>query len=194
MPVDGKALFAIGIGGFFVYGGIKGYSPLKAAQNLITGKNPNTGQSAGLLTAGGSGGSGGSSVNASAPSGPGEDAYFTTLLLTLGAPPTKRNLTSLHNWRVHESPWNNSPPDGAQYTHNPLNTTLVTPSSIGAVNSIGVQIYGSAAGGISATAQTLLGGYPAIVADLRKGVGLANGDPNVASELMKWSNNGYSSV
>lgn len=194
MAVDGKSLIAIGVGAFFIYGGIKGFSPLKAAQNLITGKNPNTGQVSGSLTAAGASGAAIGAAIASTPPGPGESAWFTTLCLSIGAPPTSANLSSFHNWRVQESPWNASPPDGAQYTHNPLNTTLVTPSSIGTVNSVGVQIYGSASGGISATAQTLLNGYPSIISALRRGVGLATGDSGVAQELSKWSGGGYSSV
>jgi hypothetical protein len=48
---SGPAIAAIGIGVVFVWGGIKGYSPLKAFQNLMTGQNPNTGQSTSLLAA-----------------------------------------------------------------------------------------------------------------------------------------------
>lgn len=48
--VDGPAIAAIGVGVVFLWGGIKGYSPLRAFQNLITGQNPNTGQTTSLLT------------------------------------------------------------------------------------------------------------------------------------------------
>ncbi len=43
--MDGPGIAAIGVGVVFLYGGIKGYSPVKAFQNLITGRNPNEGQS-----------------------------------------------------------------------------------------------------------------------------------------------------
>jgi hypothetical protein len=128
------------------------------------------------------------------PPGPGETAWFTSLLVAMGAPPTTADLNSLHNWRVLECPWNAQPPDGAQYTHNPLNTTLGTSGVVGTVNSVGVKIYGSAVQGIAATAATLLGGYPAIVSALRRGVGLNTGDPAVSAELSKWSGGGYSAV
>ena len=45
-------LVAVGVGALFVYAGIRGYSILKAAQNLIRGTGPNTGQKASLLTTG----------------------------------------------------------------------------------------------------------------------------------------------
>jgi peptidoglycan DL-endopeptidase CwlO len=49
--VDGPGIAAIGVGVIFLYGGVKGYSPLVAFQNLIKGKNPNEGQNATPLTA-----------------------------------------------------------------------------------------------------------------------------------------------
>lgn len=49
--LDGPGVAAIGIGAIFLWGGIKGYSPLKAFQSVLTGQNPNTGQSTALLTA-----------------------------------------------------------------------------------------------------------------------------------------------
>lgn len=48
--IDGPAAAAIGIGAVFLWGGIKGYSPLKAIQNLLTGQNPNDQQSNTPLT------------------------------------------------------------------------------------------------------------------------------------------------
>lgn len=48
--LDGPGITAIGIGAVFLWGGIKGFSPLKAFQNLMTGTNPNTGQSSAALT------------------------------------------------------------------------------------------------------------------------------------------------
>jgi hypothetical protein len=48
--VDGPGIAAIGVGIVFLYGGVKGYSPLVAFQNLIQGKNPNEGQNNAALT------------------------------------------------------------------------------------------------------------------------------------------------
>lgn len=56
--MDGIGIAATAIGAIFIYGGIKGYSPLKAFGNLLTGQNPNQGQSASLLS---------SSTNSSGP-------------------------------------------------------------------------------------------------------------------------------
>ena len=50
--MDNKAAASIGIGSLFVYSGIKGYSVLKAVQNVIQGKSPDTGQSVSLLSGG----------------------------------------------------------------------------------------------------------------------------------------------
>lgn len=40
---------AVGIGAVFVYAGVRGFSILKAAQNVIQGQSPQSGQSASLL-------------------------------------------------------------------------------------------------------------------------------------------------
>jgi hypothetical protein len=49
----GLGLGAVSIGLLFVYGGLKGYSPLKALQNIIQGKPASIGQSSNALTSGG---------------------------------------------------------------------------------------------------------------------------------------------
>lgn len=49
--VDGPGIAAIGVGIVFLYGGVKGYSPIKAFQNMVQGHNPNEGQSSAALTA-----------------------------------------------------------------------------------------------------------------------------------------------
>lgn len=49
--VDGPGIAAITVGIIFLYGGVKGYSPLKAFENLIQGKHPNENQSQTPLTA-----------------------------------------------------------------------------------------------------------------------------------------------
>jgi resuscitation-promoting factor RpfB len=42
--IDGPGLAAVAVGVVFLYGGVKGYSPVKAFQNIIKGKNPNENQ------------------------------------------------------------------------------------------------------------------------------------------------------
>jgi peptidoglycan DL-endopeptidase CwlO len=59
MAIKGTDVAIAGVGGLFVYAGIRGYSPLKATQNLIQGQPANAGQSVALL-----GGAGGSSKSA----------------------------------------------------------------------------------------------------------------------------------
>lgn len=62
--VDGPGIAAITVGIVFVYGGVKGYSPMVAFGNLIKGKNPNENQKALPLTA-------------SDPTKPNSGAFFT---------------------------------------------------------------------------------------------------------------------
>lgn len=47
--LDGPGIAAISVGALFIWGGIKGYSPLMALENVIKGKNPNEGQTTSLL-------------------------------------------------------------------------------------------------------------------------------------------------
>jgi resuscitation-promoting factor RpfB len=50
--IDGPGLAAVTVGIVFMYGGVKGYSPIKAFENIIKGRNPNEGQSnTAILTA-----------------------------------------------------------------------------------------------------------------------------------------------
>lgn len=50
--VDGPGLAAVSVGIIFLYGGVKGYSPVKAFENIIKGKNPGEGQTnTAILTA-----------------------------------------------------------------------------------------------------------------------------------------------
>lgn len=50
MSGKGPYYAAVAVGGIFVYAGIRGFSLLKATQNLIQGKDPRTGQSQSLLS------------------------------------------------------------------------------------------------------------------------------------------------
>jgi len=51
--LSGIGLGAVAIGGILIYGGLKGYSPLKALQNIIQGKPGSLNQSESALTQGG---------------------------------------------------------------------------------------------------------------------------------------------
>jgi Lysozyme like domain len=48
--INGPGLAAVTVGGILIYGGIKGYSILKAFQNIIQGNPANQGQQVALLT------------------------------------------------------------------------------------------------------------------------------------------------
>jgi hypothetical protein len=143
-----------------------------------------------------SGGSGGGASQKQhqiqGPANASEKAFWTAVLAGIGAPPTSQNINSLTAWRTKESPWNAQPPDGALYTHNPLNTTMPGFGATGNVNSVGVKIYPTPADGVAATVATLHG-YPSILMALRSGRGLC-GNPSLAGDFSKWSGGGYSSV
>lgn len=111
--------------------------------------------------------------------------WADAILQALGAPTTRADVNSMTDWFGRE---------GGGGQNNPMNTTLVTSGSIGSINSAGVQSYSTPAAGVSATVQTLLGGYPAIVRALRAGTGLLDQGGEVASELSTWSGGGYDSV
>lgn len=127
---------------------------------------------------------------ASAPvltaAGPGEAGYTAAVFAALGAPDTAANASSMAAWISHETPW----PPVASW--NAMNTTLPMSGSW-VFNSVGVQSYPSESEGVQATASTLLGGYPLIVASLRSGAGLC-GNPSLAGEFLTWSGGGYSEV
>lgn len=61
----GIGLGAMSAGIVLIYGGLKGYSPLKAIQNIIQGKPASAGQSANALTQGGTNSSPATTSNAS---------------------------------------------------------------------------------------------------------------------------------
>jgi len=110
--------------------------------------------------------------------------WATSILTAIGAPATAANMSSMVSWFDHE---------GGGGANNPLNTTLSAAGATGSINSVGVKSYGTPSAGVAATAQTLLGGYPAIVAALKAGSGLSGGGA-VSSELSTWSGGGYSSL
>lgn len=118
--------------------------------------------------------------------GTGATLWAVAILDALGAPATGANVASLRGWFLRE---------GGGGANNPMNTTLANvPGAAGSINSVGVQNYSTPADGVNATAVTLNGGYPAIVADLKAGNGLANPSPEAQAELSKWSGGGYTSI
>lgn len=128
----------------------------------------------------------------SAPTGPGQKAWIVAFLTAIGAPATDANINSVTAWINHEAPWNASPPDGALYTNNPLNTTEPGFGSTGTVNSVGVRIYPNAAEGLAATQAVITNGrYGDILLWLRSGKGLCG---RSLSGLSVWSGGGYSQV
>lgn len=107
--------------------------------------------------------------------------WSVAILKSLNAPITTSNIGSLNAWYVKE---------GGGGQNNPLNTTLSTSATTSTINSDGVKGYSTPAAGVSATSQTLNGGYPAIVAALKSGKGLGS-DPTgaIAADLRKWAPN-----
>jgi hypothetical protein len=81
--------------------------------------------------------------------------------------------------------------EGTTAAYNPLATTLNYGSNT-KFNSVGVRNYADQATGVEATARTLEGGYPHIVADLKAGDGAKAAVE--AGELSKWSGGGYTSI
>lgn len=115
--------------------------------------------------------------------GPAATLWATAILEALKAPANNANVNSLIGWFHNE---------GGGGENNPMNTTLG--SNYPSINSVGVRSYPDPNVGVSYTAQTLLGGYPAIVQQLQAGQGLGDTSGGVASELSKWSGGGYSSI
>jgi hypothetical protein len=187
--MDGPGIAAVGVGVVFLYGGIKGYSPIKAFENIITGKNPNENQnSASLVNAtSDNSGSGSSSNGGVAPASSSESDWIKAFLTAIGAPQTTANINSLAAWMRHE--FGSWPPSAK---NNPFATTEPMPGST-QFNSVGVQNYASAADGVSANATTITNGrYSSIVNALKAGTGICGG--NYASEFSTWSGGGYTSV
>lgn len=118
-------------------------------------------------------------------SGTAATIWAVAILKSINAPTNTANVSSMIGWFHNE---------GGGGANNPMNTTLSTSGATGSINSVGVKDYGTPSEGVSATAQTLQSGYPAIVAALKSGKGLANTSGDVASELSTWSGGGYTSI
>ena|SRR5215469_4229118 len=92
----------------------------------------------------------------------------------------------------HESSWDNSQPDGALFTNNPLNTTQPGFGATGSINSVGVKTYPTPSDGLQATVTAMENGdYGDILAALHSGMGMCG---ESLAGLSAWSGAGYSSV
>jgi hypothetical protein len=112
-------------------------------------------------------------------------AFARDVLKSLDAPTTSANVSSLLTWINREG----NLPGVDRY--NPLDTTLPEPGAV-STNSEGVKSYTSWSQGVTATAQTLAGGYSTIVSALKAGVGINPATNSaVAQEIRKWSGSGY---
>lgn len=124
---------AVGVGVLFVYSGIRGYSILKAAQNVIQGQGPNTGQSASLLAIDIPGGTSGSNAAGNA-AGSGSIAgiaqsYTGKLRYVYGGPPPAGTVdcSSFASKVLAEAGVKN--PGGAPYnprTHGPTTLSYIS--------------------------------------------------------------------
>lgn len=111
----GIGLGAISAGAVLIYGGLKGYSPLKAILNIIQGKAASAGQSANALTQGGTNSSG---ATASSGGMPAQGSYDHSSLMQLwisnGGSSSTANNAACH--AIQESSGNpkvtSSNPDG----------------------------------------------------------------------------------
>lgn len=102
--MDGPGIAAVGVGLVFIYGGVKGYSPVKAFENMVTGKNPNEGQtSASLVNAtGGTSDSTGSAIT----SGGGSPSANQTLAKQIATQMGHSDWTTGQQWTDWVSLWN----------------------------------------------------------------------------------------
>ena len=118
-----------------------------------------------------------------------ETAFIAAVLADLGAPDTSADQRSMADWAAREGCW------GCVGQNNGWDTTLAMPGSWPFNTFDGdlhVQDYPTASEGAQATAITIKGGYPLIVSALRSGAGICGG--NFASELGRWSGDGYTEV
>jgi hypothetical protein len=181
---SGPAIGSIAAGGLLAYAGIKGYSIPATVRKLISGQSPaGQAQVTGLTSTSGTTAATTASATASttgtgAGSSASETSFQQAMLSDLGAPVTAANLSSLHDWFLHEEP--SFPPPNAW---NPLNIE----------SGAGFAQYASLAAGAQATAQFIEdNGYNEIRMMLLSGNGLC-GD-SCASDFLRWSDDGYSSV
>jgi hypothetical protein len=107
-------IVAVGIGSLFVYAGIRGFSILKAAQNVIRGSPPQSGQSASLLTTTPAQSSTGPAPGIGGHSGAWSHGALMQLWIMNGGNPSAANNAACH--AIQESSGNpvvtSSNPDG----------------------------------------------------------------------------------
>ena len=121
------------------------------------------------------------------------DAFWTQVLVDMGAPVTQSNIEALRAWSERE---------GGGGIWNPLNSTQkMTGSSFfnHLSGNTGVQNYVSAQQGAQATAATIdNGNYPSIVAAFKGGNALpalvSGGKGAIGQQLRKWSGGGYNNI
>ena len=103
--IDGPGLAAVSVGLVFIYGGVKGYSPIKAFENIITGKNPNENQSnTSLVNSSGSNGSssGGNVANPTSNTAAANQATAKQLATNMG----HSDWTTGQEWSDWVALWN----------------------------------------------------------------------------------------
>jgi hypothetical protein len=195
--ISGLALAEIAAGLILAWSGIENVSIQSVVKSFVSGKLPTAGPPVTYATPASSPsdtGGAGNTANTSpvvAPVNASETAWIVALLASIGAPPTTANINSIAGWIEHETSWDSSPPDGALYTDNPLNTTEPGFGATGSVNSVGVKIYPTLTQGLAATVAALENGdYSDILAALRSGKGLTGTYQGLAT----WSGGGYDSI
>lgn len=128
-----------------------------------------------------------------APSVATPDAFWTQVLVDMGAPITTSNIQALRAWSERE---------GGGGAWNPLNTTRPEPGSTffnHLSGNTGVQNYNSAAQGAQATADSINNGlYPSIVGAFKTGSAfqalMGGGQGPIGQQLRKWSGGAYNNV
>jgi hypothetical protein len=110
--IDGPGIAAISVGIVFIYGGIMGYSPVKAFENILKGKNPNENQANASLTSA-------NDSSASTYSGPANTYTHATLMLLwqqAGGSSASANNAACHGMQESSGKSNatSSNPDGGQ--------------------------------------------------------------------------------
>jgi hypothetical protein len=175
--INGFSLAYTAIGGVVLWSGIKGTTISDTFRGLLSGKPP--GASTEPITSAAAGTPSAVAAGVSVAEGGTSETEFQTMMLhDLGAPATQANLSSLHEWFLHEEP--SFPPPNLW---NPLNIE----NGAG-----GFEQYDSAAAGAAATAAFIVGnGYGCIWSSLLGGGGLCG---KCSSDFLRWSDNGYSAV
>jgi cell wall-associated NlpC family hydrolase len=137
MTIKLAPLAAIGVGAVFVYSGIRGFSVLKAAQNLILGTGPNENQTASLLAAPGNEGSSSGGPLSSNRIAANAQRYVGKLHYVFGGPPPAGTVdcSSFANKVLSESGVKN--PGGQPFTPNSHGPNTLSYLAWGGAHTIG---------------------------------------------------------